>query len=105
MPDATLFTDEAMVVVDDRDTTRSVQFWGAGKVAGFPGIYEFAAMSDSHVSHQFYITHACTEEVAGQAWDVYLEFMRGVLPAPTHRVSWGFGKPEFTPFTPEGNKE
>lgn len=107
MPEPTaLFADEAMVIVDDRETVRSVQFWGAGKVAGFPGIYEFAGMSTSNVSHAFYITHGCPELVADQAWHVYGDFVDGIMPTPTHTVSWQFGKPEFTPIaTPEGNKE
>jgi len=103
MPD-TLFTDEAMVIVDDREEVKSVQFWGAGRVAGFAGIYELAGMSTSNVSHAFYITHGCPESVADQAWAVYLDFARdGIMPTPTHTVSWQFGKPDFTPVaTPEG---
>ena len=106
IPDATtLFTDSPMVTVDVRENLRRVHFWAPGKKMGFAGVYELAGMSTEYVSHAFYIDQGCPEVVAVEAFRVWQGFMKGVMPVPTHTVTWQYGAADFTAITPEGNTQ
>ena len=84
--------------------TRYVQFWTEhAKVAGQTVPFEYAEMNDGEefAPVRLSIKHGCPDEWVLVVLATFETFRAGGDIPATHTVLWTFGKPTFTPVTPE----
>jgi len=73
---------------------RFIQFWGDVKVAGITSPYCLVEISDPPWP-RLRIDRDCPTEWLGVALDAFVDFNEGILPDPTHTVTFQYSKPMF----------